>query len=256
MKKYRKHWLLGIRPALLGSVLKRLLMIKRRVVETDNGRFFIDPASNFGNGVLECEYEPEMTKTLKSLLVEGDTFVDLGANEGYFSVIASKIVGSTGKVICIEPQSRLQGIIFRNMLENKAFNIDVFQRAISDHIGIASLSLLPDMNTGGSGLFCATKYSVPKENVPQITLSRLLDQVCKNKIRLLKMDIEGLEHEAIFGSKNLFTKDIIENIALELHPALLERRGKSADEILCFLQKCGYFTNEKFRTLVLSKRIN
>ncbi len=256
MKKHRKHWLLSIRPAFIGSALKRLLRVKRRVVETDNGIFFIDPASNFGNGVLESGYEPEMTETLNSLLGEGDTFVDLGANEGYFSIIASKIVGNSGKVISIEPQSRLQSVIFRNMSENKAFNIDVFQRAISDHIGIASLSLLPDMNTGGSGLFCATKYSVPKENVPQVTLAHLLNQTCKDKIRLLKMDIEGFEYEAIFGSENYFINDIIENIALELHPTLLERRGKSAEEILHFLQKCGYVINKNFKTLVLSKKIS
>ena len=252
-KKYHKHWLLNIRPAFVGSTLKRLLRVKRSVVETDIGNFFIDPASNFGNGVLEGGYEPEMTMTLNSLLMEGDTFVDLGANEGYFSIIASKIVGSTGKVISIEPQSRLQSVIFRNMYENKAFNIDVFQRAISDRIGIASLSLLPDMNTGGSGLFCVTKYNVPKENVPQVTLDHLLNQTCKGKIRLLKMDIEGFEYEAIFGSKNYFKNGFIENIALELHPSLLECRGKSSDEILNFLSDCGYIINKNFATLVLSR---
>lgn len=86
--------LVRIRPSFVASFLKSLLRIKRRVISTGDGKFYVDPVSNFGNTLItESCYEPEMVVALKNLLKEGDTFLDIGANEGYFSILASKLVG-------------------------------------------------------------------------------------------------------------------------------------------------------------------
>jgi len=251
---FRHQWLLKVRPAFLASFLKKLLRVKRYVVQTSNGKFFIDPLSNFGEGILsESGYEPQLADSLKKILKEGDTFLDVGANEGFFSILASKLVNVTGNVVSIEPQSRLQRVIFRNMLENSAYNINILQRAISDSIGTAILSLSPDMNTGSSGIFRLTQYEVPTEMIPQITLSELLRLLRVDRIKLMKIDVEGFEYEAILGSKDVFRGNIIENIALELHPTILQRRGKSESDILDFLTENGYRRNEEYETLILSK---
>jgi FkbM family methyltransferase len=249
-----QHWLMRVRPAYLASFMKKALRIRRRVIETPQGRFFIDPASNFGCALLSRrEFEPGMIAVLRRFLGKGDAFVDLGANEGYFSCIASKLVGESGQVISIEPQSRLQSVIFRNMQENQAFNIAVLQCAVADGVGMATLSLTPDMNPGGSGLFRSTKYKTPTESIPQTTLARILSLIKLETIKLLKMDIESFEYEAILGSKELFHSGRIKNIALELHPSILQRRGKSSDEILAFLKECGYEVNQECENLVLSR---
>jgi 23S rRNA U2552 (ribose-2'-O)-methylase RlmE/FtsJ len=102
----RYYWILKVRPAFIASFLKRLLRVKRCVVKTINGNFFVDQLSNFGQGILsQTGYEPDLVDALKKILREGDVFLDIGANEGFFSIIASKLVGKTGKVISIEPQS-------------------------------------------------------------------------------------------------------------------------------------------------------
>ncbi len=245
-----------VRPSFVASFLKRILRIKRRVVSTEAGRFFVDPVSNFGNTVLtEPEYEPDMISALKATLGEGDTFLDVGANEGYFSVIASRLVGDSGLVVSIEPQSRLQGVLFRNIAENSAYNMHVIQSAISDGIGTATLSLAPDMNTGSSGIFRGTRYRNPTEIVPQTTLEKLLDFLKLDRIKLMKMDIESFEYEAILGSPAVFEQNRIENIALELHPSILKRRGKSESAIVGFLERNGYRRNEDHRTLVFTKNL-
>lgn len=235
--------------------MKKTLRIRRHLITTQEGKFFVDPLSNFGYGLSsKGGYEPDMVDTVKQILKNGDVFLDVGANEGYFSVIASKSVGQSGKVICIEPQSRLQSVLFRNIQENNSYNINVMQRAISDRIGIANLSLTPDMNTGASGLFPSTKYQIPTEIVPQTTLSELYVFLrLKNNVKLMKIDVEGFEHEAVLGSKELFEKGIIENIALELHPSILKQRGKSEKDIINFLQTNGYKKNNRYNTLVMTR---
>jgi len=249
---YKK--LLKLRPSMLAAVLKRLLLVRRRIVVRPEGRFFIDPVTNFGQYLLRpAGYEPTLTRSVQQLLSPGDVFLDVGANEGWFSVIGARAVGPSGLVIAIEPQSRVIQVLHRNIAENDLTNVFSVQRAISDSPGVAKLFLAPNTNTGSSGLYRGTRYWNPVESVPQTTLEALLALLRVDKIRLMKMDIEGFEYEAVLGSRGLFQSGLIEHIALELHPGLLERRGKSADEILQFLAACGYARNADFKNLVLSR---
>jgi len=252
--QHKHHWLMGVGPAFVASFMKKFLGIKRELVSTSNGKFFADPVSNFGYALTsENGYEPDMIDSVERILKKGDVFLDIGANEGFFSIVASKSVGKYGKVVCIEPQSRLQSTILRNISENQLDNINLLQRAISDEIGTATLSLSPDMNTGSSGIFRTAKYKTPTEMVPQTTLSELFETLKMDSVKLMKMDIEGFEYEAILGSKELFEKGLIENIALELHPTILERRGKPESDITKFLEKHGYKKNLDYKTLIMSK---
>ena len=91
--------LLKIRPAPLASMLKRILRVRRTVIETPLGQFWIDPVSNLGRALSqEGVYEPGMQQTLSRFLKTGGVFIDLGANEGYFAVLAAKAVGADGRV--------------------------------------------------------------------------------------------------------------------------------------------------------------
>lgn len=247
-------WLCTLRPAILASFLKKVLGIRRRVVSTADGKFYIDPASHTGQAILSREgNEPEMVAVLKALLREGDTFLDLGANEGFFTVIGSRIVGSLGKVISVEPQSRLQGVLARNLEENGARNVEVVQVVVSDTPGTATLHLSPDINTGGSGLLPGMKYPMPTESVPQTTLGELLRKRGVAKVRLMKLDVEGYEYEVVLGAGEVFRSGMIENLILELHTDLLKRRGKPQADILDRLAEWGYRQKPFHRCLVLSR---
>ena len=68
------------------------------------------------------------------------------------------------------------------------------------------------------------KYKNPKEVVEMTTLEKLFENEKIKNIKLMKIDIEGLEYEAILGSQDLFKQNVIENIALELHPSIIEKR--------------------------------
>lgn len=236
--------LLKVRPAPLASLLATAFRLnKRRLVRGKHATLFIDPVSDFGAAILKDEYEPQMRKVLGRYLSPGGQFIDLGANEGYFAVLASEIVGSRGTVIAIEPQSRLQHVIHTNLQVNDCFNVRVVRCVVSDKTGKAQLSLTATVNTGGSSLFRPTKYSLPTEEVPSFCLSDLSDRLGVEHCDLMKVDIEGAEYDVFISAAEVLRKGIFRHIALEIHGAILERRGLSADHLHKHMVECGYELN-------------
>lgn len=242
-----------IRPAPVSSVLKRLFGIARRPVTTPEGTFWIDPVSNLGLCLLrQGTYEPAMTRTIKRYLPPGGTFVDVGANEGYFGVIAAKAVGPAGRVLLVEPQTRLRPVLAENVRLNGVANFVVEEAAVTDTAGTETLHLAPDLNTGASGLTRVTRYRVPTQTVRTTTLTELFTKHGIDRADLVKIDIEGYEHEAVFGSADLFRARRVRALALEVHPPILRRRGRDPSAIHQFLAGCGYTTDPNAANLVFT----
>jgi FkbM family methyltransferase len=253
MTLYLYELLARLRPAPLASAIKRVLGIGRRPVGTPEGTFWIDPVSNLGLCLLrDGEYEAAMTRTVKRYLRSGGTFVDVGANEGYFGVIAAKTVGPTGRVVLVEPQARLRPVLAENFRLNGIANFTVEEAAISDTAGTETLHLAPDLNTGASGLSRNTRYRVPTQQVRTTTLTEVFTRHGIDRADLVKIDIEGYEHEAVFGSVDLFRDRRIRALALEVHPAFLSRRGHDPGAIQQFLAGCGYTTDPAAANLVFT----
>lgn len=217
------HWLyrllFRVRPAFLSSWMKKVLHIGRKPVETTSGvRLHIDPVSHFGREIIETgTYEPELTAVFKSVLRPGDVFVDIGANEGYFSILSSKIVGSTGRVLAVEPQSRLQPVMKTNFAENQA-TVDLVPMALWDSVGQAALNLASDINTGSTTLLTSKARFKKQELVRTTTLDALLAHHGISKVRLLKIDAEGAEFPILRGADALFTERRVEVLSLDFHP--------------------------------------
>ncbi|MEM6883635.1 MAG: FkbM family methyltransferase [Verrucomicrobiota bacterium] len=236
-----------IRPAPLGAFLKRILCIRRFVFESKEGKFFVDPASNFGLRLIENgEYEPGTTRQLHQLLKPGGVFIDLGANEGYYSIIAGRIVGMKGRVIGIEPQSRLQEVLRKNRSLNELENLEFASCAISDKEETSEIYLLPDLNTSGSSMAQITRYRNETESIQTKRLVTLLGELNIEQVDLIKIDIEGWEWEAVMGSPELFRSGKIKHILLELHNHILEQRGFDYRELESLLQDAGYQRNPDF----------
>ena len=93
---------------------------------------------------MEAIYEPQMTRLLELVLRPTDVFVDGGANEGYFSILAASLVGN-GQVHCVEPQSRLQPILRENIRLNSARSVTIHSVALCEHPGEVKLFLCSSM---------------------------------------------------------------------------------------------------------------
>ena len=243
--------IMRIRPAALADFLKKLLGVKREVIEVDRGRFFIDPASNLGLMLWKHgEYEPPMYAALSALLKQGSTFVDLGANEGYFTVVASRIVGPSGRIISIEPQQRLRSVLAKNMELNDVRNVTVVTQAVSNTKGQATMHVSPSTNTGSTGLVLESRYRVPTQIVETTTLAELFREQKLEYCDVMKVDIEGFEYEAILGSPDVFEQGRVRRLVLQLHPHLIEKRGLRTSDITDLLARCGYTQDTRFEEMV------
>jgi FkbM family methyltransferase len=150
-----------VRPIELALVLKWLLRIKRREVDVNGASFFLDPVSDFGIRLLKMgEYEKAMSQAVDDILNPGDEFVDLGANEGYFTILAAKKVGPKGVVISIEPQERLWKVIVKNISNNELTNIRLLPYGIGAKKDLFRLNLFPSTNTGASSFSASFNFKM------------------------------------------------------------------------------------------------
>jgi FkbM family methyltransferase len=233
--------LMKVRPAPLAAFVKKLMNVQRIEVTTKHGIYWLDPVSLIGRDIIDKgEFEPEITERIQGMLSAGNVFVDLGANEGYFTIIAARLVGPTGRVLAIEPQDRLAPVIRRNAELNGLTNITLERSLVSDKSGTAKLALAPDTNPGSSGITNATKYPVAWQAAQADTLENIIDRHKIHEIDCIKIDIEGSEYEAVTGSKPLFKSGRIKSIVIEIHHDALAKRGLDASRILEALKGSGY----------------
>ena len=237
-----QKFIMKVRPAILATFLKKLLGITRLQFATKNGTFAVDPISQFGQTLLQTGvYEEDLTTCLSQNLKTGNTFLDIGANEGYFSVLAAKLVGSTGRVVTVEPQSRLQSVLLRNFELNQIRNYKLIQAAISDKSSDSEQFYeSPDINTGSSGLRSATSYAQRVYTIKTMTMSELFQAAEIATVDLMKMDIEGFEYEAMLGAADLIKSKRIKMMAIEFHPRAMADRQKNGAEIINLLEVAGY----------------
>jgi FkbM family methyltransferase len=237
--------LIRIRPTILLEILKSFLNIKRLTINCPDGLFWIDPISHLGIKLSKDGlYEKDTGNLLKRILKEGDTFVDVGANEGYFTVMGAKLVGATGKVIAIEPQERLIDIITENLRLNNVQNSTVLNLACStSNISTATIYLFPTIDTGPSSLVRKYRFSGKKQQVICKSLDYIFTyDIPLGKIDLIKIDVEGYEQEVLEGAKYFLENHRIKYILVDYHLSILDNRGIDPSNINGYLESYGYNT--------------
>ncbi|MCO5167997.1 MAG: FkbM family methyltransferase [Planctomycetes bacterium] len=221
--------LLRVRPAQVADLGKRLLGVRRRTaVSTAGLRFWVDPVSVFGAELLATgEFEPRLTALLTEVCRPGDVFLDVGGNEGYFTVLARTLVGPAGVVHSVEPQSRLRGVIEENIRSNGADGgrVHVHPVALVAEPGPVELYLRPSTNTGASSLVRHWRLGSAREVVDGVRLDDLLDDLSLRRVDVMKVDCEGAEGQVIAGGARSFASHRVGLLSLEHHPTI---RGEAA----------------------------
>ena len=152
-------------------------------------------------------WEPNLTSFLAARLrnAEGRLFIDVGANVGYFTLLAGLTMLS-GKVMAIEAlpanYKRLQNNLRQNTL---AVTVEPQCCAISDHSGSIDIYPAGKLNDGASTTVAGIVDSTPVQ-VPCVPLHSLVDDAWAARVRLIKIDVEGAEYQVIKGMLPLLAK--------------------------------------------------
>jgi FkbM family methyltransferase len=150
-------------------------------------------------------FEKEETDYVISVLSEGDIFIDVGANIGLFSLLASKIVGNAGRVLCYEPAPITFSRLKENVQLNNLKNIDIRNIGLSNKKG----ELIFYISNNGHDAW--NSFAPSQDNklessiqVPVSTVDIELENVDKSRIKIVKIDVEGWEKFVLHGGKNFF----------------------------------------------------
>jgi FkbM family methyltransferase len=179
--------------------------------------------------------EPELIHVLFRALGSGDLAVDAGACVGFFTIIMSKLVGPTGKVIAIEPDSRNIAMLRKNLDINDCVNVEIISRPLS--ADARTLHFTEDQTENGQSRIEAYSRTMPDYGniLLSATLATILD---KRTPKLLKLDIEGSETEAVQGLADF--GEWIPYIVSEVNPEALKRADSSPEELIECLDNWGY----------------
>ena len=187
-------------------------------------------------------YEPALLAEIKSILKKGSTFIDGGANIGFFSIIGSKLVGSKGTIVAFEPTPLTLKYLNQNITINKISNIIVSDKGLSSTEKVMSF-LIKKNSEENSILKNESKKFQINEKIININTTTI-DKFCKKnnlkQIDLIKLDIEGQELEAIKGSKDVLLNNKNIKIIFELNIANNSRGIKFALEIFDELKRLNF----------------
>jgi FkbM family methyltransferase len=143
-------------------------------------------------------YEPNLTALVRECLQPGDVFVDVGANVGYFSLLAVQLVGPSGSVVAVEAAPSTLETLQRNLARNAAHNVRVVACAAYDRETVLPFYTVSH-EENASGATVARAIGPHEADVRAAPLATILTAEEIARARLIKIDVEGAEEAAVAG---------------------------------------------------------
>ena len=184
-------------------------------------------------------YEKGTTKLFIQLVKEGMTVVDIGANIGYYTLLAARRVGPHGRVYAFEPGPQDFKLLTGNLRLNGYENVITVQKAVSNKTGTAPLFLSPRGSTAHS-LLSSRDYRKETIVIETVILDEFLQRDGNPAIQVIKMDIEGWEMEALDGMHRTIMRNSPLKMIIEFIPWLLASRGMRPLALTGKLMELGF----------------
>jgi FkbM family methyltransferase len=212
--------------------------IKNTVIEVQGSKMLIDPRHGLGFNLWQTGiWEKMETRIIQEYIKEGTVFVDIGANIGYYSLLAARRVGQAGKVYAFEPAPENYAMLVKNMEFNRYRNIIAVQKAVSNRNGVARFFI--DAEYPMQHRFQNSKDEEDTIEVSVITLDNFFKDK-GYKVDLIKMDIEGAEMFVLEGMQKVLNENKNLVIFSEFNPRLLKKLGVHPEDFLHKLAENGF----------------
>jgi FkbM family methyltransferase len=170
-------------------------------------------------------------------LADGQTIVDLGANIGYYSIMASPIVGPRGRVYAFEPDPEMYEYLLRNVMENDLSNVTLVRKAAAANV--ASMAFIRSELERGH---LAQTAQASSTSVDATTLDHYFASMGWPRVDLIKMDIEGGEAAALRGMKMLSARNPALRLVMEFNLTAMQRAGETPAGVASLLRELGFET--------------
>lgn len=192
-------------------------------------------------------YEAEVQELLVSLVRPGSVVYDLGANAGFFTLLASRLVGPAGKVYAFEPLPANLDVLRRHLALNRAANVTVVAAAVGDRDGSARFE--------GSGSKARLGDGGAHGTAIEVTAVRIDTLIAHGELApatLVKLDVEGAELAALQGMDRLL-RDVRPRLLIEFHGRHID--GVDVDTACrTLLQQRGYDLVRRGREVLAEPR--
>ena len=238
--------------AKLYDFLFQRLWFEPNIIEIQGSKMYIDVHNKspemrktFQAYASNLIHEKATTDLFKKTVKEGDVIVDLGANIGYFTLLAARLVGDKGRVYAFEPEPRNYDYLVKNIELNNYNNISSVQKAVSDKNGKTKLYIC-SYDTGHhtinqyEGIEAYKPDSIDNNSIDDkkdfIEIETVtLDSFLKDKeklIDIIKMDVEGAEVLALSGMDRTLRENKNLKMFVEFFPLLIKEMGSSSKEFI------------------------
>lgn len=206
----------------------------RRIVRTENGVLaYINPYNEIGRHILETgSYEKENEALFRNYIQYGDAVLDVGANEGVCTALFGILVGTTGTVVAVEPQSRLRDLIEINCRLNNLPDFRVFRNALGDEPGTtARIALYSALNSGMSSFAKRYHSTTGYEDVTFTSIEHIMNQCGIQRFNFVKVDTEGFEVEVVKAMMPVIRNGGIDHLYVDYHDQILIGRGIDGNDL-------------------------
>ena len=212
-------------------------------VEIHGATVVLNPTDPVVSGALHFGvYEKAETRFFQSACRDGMTFLDVGANLGYYTALAARAVGPNGRVLAVEPDPDSFGYLEQTIAANAVGNVQAFPVAASD--APATLPLYISTDNRGDNRLYASGEDRPQVEVAARPLDALLRENKIDTVDLIKIDVQGYEPKVISGLRETITSSPNLTLLTEFWPQGIDEAGEDANEFLQTLRELGLTLHE------------
>tara|TARA_R110002110_G_C13470513_1_gene720792 strand:- start:27026 stop:28342 length:1317 start_codon:yes stop_codon:yes gene_type:complete len=182
-------------------------------------------------------WEPMETALLLKLLRPGQVFLDVGANIGYFTLLASRLVGPTGQVLAFEPEALNFDLLQQNCHMNHCDNVHAFAAALGTAAATGKI-YLNELNKGDHSIVPGESDRA-SQDIEILNGTHAISPLCQ-RLDFVKIDTQGYECEVLRGLLPLLQASADQlRMIIEFSPLHLHSAGASARDLLDLVEQTG-----------------